>query len=86
MCIAVRSRPQCRAGDFARRGALRRRMASGTMRASSPTKHRAWFHRVLQDPSIAKRQCTGCCPPPRNASLWVNAVILPRPFCVLLLL
>ena len=29
--------PQCRAGDFARRGALRHRKVSGTMRASAPT-------------------------------------------------
>ena len=73
MYIAARSRPQCRAGDFARRGALRRRMASGTMQASSPAEHRARLCPVLQDTSIAKRQCTGCRP-------------LPCPFCVLLLL
>ena len=83
---AVHSRPQCRAGDFARRGALRRRMASGTMQASSPAEHRARPCPASQDTSAAKRQCTGCCPPPRNASPWVNAVILPRPFCVPLLL
>ena len=55
-------------------------------RRSSPAEHRARLCPASQDTSIAKRQCTGCCPPPRNASLWVNAVILPRPFCVLLLL
>ena len=38
LCVAARSRPQCRAGEIARRlGPLRHRRVSGTMRASSPT-------------------------------------------------
>ena len=35
--ITARLRVPCKAGDFARRGALRHRWVSGTMEASSPT-------------------------------------------------
>ena len=52
--VSARLRPQCRAGDFARRGALRHRRASGTMQASSPTKHRARscrFYRIFPSQS-----------------------------------
>ena len=37
---------------------LRHRKVSGTMQASSPTKHRARPCQALQDISAAKRQCT----------------------------
>ena len=51
--VSARLRPQCRAGDFARRGALRHRRVCGTMQASSPTKHRARSCPILQDISVA---------------------------------
>ena len=54
LCVTARSRRLCRAGDFARRGALRHRRVCGTMRASSPTKHRARscrFYRIFPSQS-----------------------------------
>ena len=52
--VSARLWPQCRAGDFARRGALRQRRVCGTMQASSPTKHRARscrFYRIFPSQS-----------------------------------
>ena len=54
LCVTARSRRLCRAGDFARRGALRHRRVCGTMQASSPTKHRARscrFYRIFPSQS-----------------------------------
>ena len=54
--ITARLRVLCRAGDFARRRAWRRRKVSGTMPASSPTKHGASSCRTLPDISAVNRQ------------------------------
>mgnify|MGYP006070803483 CR=1 FL=1 len=58
LCVAARSRPQCRAGDFARRGGLAPPQGFRDDASIVPYGGRARACRALQDIFAANRQCT----------------------------
>ena len=58
LCVAARSRPQCRAGDFARRGGLAPPQGFRDDASIVPYGGRARLCRALSDISAANRQCT----------------------------